>query len=345
MSAVETRTRATRIPGPPELLPGKPDAIVDLQTDDGVALVGGEWRYSDCRVEEIEFVELGAPEDPLGPGTVPNRTYDVVPHAEAADYDDSDWRRLAPEETMLRLANGRICFNWYRIAVTIPERVGDFDPAGATVVFETVIDDYAEIWVNGEMPHALGDAGGYVAAGFNAPNRLVLTRAARPGENFQLAIFGINGPLSTSPRNYIWMRTATLDFYEPERARVGVPVDADLEQIAAGFDEIAALLIVPDGSLLIAAGTAIYRWNEGVVTVFRPKSYASGLALSTEGLLIIEQRELGRVIRVNPHGDITVLDEFPGGSVDEDARRVALGDGYVYTATASDVYRRRKENA
>src|ERR671939_481965 len=120
MSAIETPTRAARIPGPPEILPGKPDAIVDLQTEDGVACVGGEWRYSDCRVEEIEFVELGAPGDPLGPGTVPNRTYDVVPHAEAADYDDSDWRRLAPAELQLRLANGRVCFNWYRITVTIP---------------------------------------------------------------------------------------------------------------------------------------------------------------------------------------------------------------------------------
>ena len=112
-----------------------------------------QWRYADARVEEIDFVEVGSPEDPLGPGTVPNRTYDVVPHAEATDFDDSGWRVLAPEETMLRLANGRVCFNWYRIAVTIPERVGDLDPTGATVVFEVVIDDYAEVWVDGELPH------------------------------------------------------------------------------------------------------------------------------------------------------------------------------------------------
>src|ERR671931_1547536 len=107
---------ASRLPGPPELLPGRPDAVVDLQTDAGAALVGGTWRYSDARVEEIDFVEVGgegAP-DPLGPGDVPNRTYDVVPHAEGADFDDSSWRVLAPEETQLRLATGRVCFNWYR---------------------------------------------------------------------------------------------------------------------------------------------------------------------------------------------------------------------------------------
>src|SRR5919202_5193353 len=126
-------TPAAKPPGPPELIPGRPDAVVDLQADAGAGLVGAEWRYSDARVEEIDFVELGSPEDPLGPGTVPNRTYDVVPHAEALDYDDSTWRRLAPEETMLRLANGRVGFNWSRLAVTIPERVGDFDLTGATV--------------------------------------------------------------------------------------------------------------------------------------------------------------------------------------------------------------------
>ena len=53
------------------------------------------WRYSDARVNEIEFVEVGHPDDPLGPGLEPNRTFDVEPHAEGADYDDSGWRKLA----------------------------------------------------------------------------------------------------------------------------------------------------------------------------------------------------------------------------------------------------------
>ena len=106
MAATQTITSAARLPGPSELLPGKPDAIVDLQSDAGAELVGGEWRYSDCTVEEIDFVAVGAPDDPLGPGGPPNRTYDVLPHAEGVDFDDSSWRVLTPEETMLRLANG-----------------------------------------------------------------------------------------------------------------------------------------------------------------------------------------------------------------------------------------------
>src|ERR671925_1143463 len=48
---------------------------------------GRRGRYREVEVGEIEFVRVagaGAP-DPLGPGTVPNRPYDVVPHAEAPD--------------------------------------------------------------------------------------------------------------------------------------------------------------------------------------------------------------------------------------------------------------------
>src|SRR5688500_4590456 len=176
-AAPQAVASAARVPGPPELLPGRPDAVVDLQTDEGAALVGGQWRSTDARIEEIEFVELAGPEaaDPLGPGDVPNRTYDVLPHAEGAGYDDSDWELLAPADTARRLATGRVCFNWYRIEVTLPERIGDVDVPGATVVFEVVVDDYAEGWVNGELPLALGITGGQVVAGFNAPSRVLLT--------------------------------------------------------------------------------------------------------------------------------------------------------------------------
>ena len=157
--------------------------------------------------------------------------------------------------------------------MTIPERVGDLDPTGASVVFEVVIDDYAEVWVNGELPHALGDTGGHVAGGFNAPNRVLLTDDARPGQQFQIAVFGINGPISASPHNYIWMRTATLDFYAPERARAGrrppssrssgpiaaldsiVASDATLERVAGGFVFTEGPVWSPDGRCCSARRT------------------------------------------------------------------------------------------
>ena len=294
---------AATLPGPPELLPGRPDAIVDLQTDAGAALVGGEWRYADARVRAIDFVDVAGPgaADPLGPGTVRNQTYDVVPHAQAPGYHDARWDVLAPADTRRRLSQGRVCFNWYRIAVTVPERIGALDPTGATIVFEVVVDDYAEVWVDGELPLALGDSGGPVVAGFNAPNRVVLTRDARPGQRFVIAVFGINGPISASPRNYIWLRSASLEFHPPR------PEPSDV--VATGFEGLAAVVEAPDGAVLFSslATGAIYRYDPLLqhVTVFRAKSWARALAFDDDGRLLIGRDD--HTLRVNPHGDTTVL--------------------------------------
>ena len=173
--------------------------------------------------------------------------------------------------------------------MTLPQRIGETDVSGATVAFEVVIDDYAEVWVNGELPHALGDTGGPVVGGFNAPNRVVLTRDARPGERFQIAVFGINGPISASPPNYIWMRTATLELYAAGRTPVGfaapIEVEGDLgnarlEQVAGGFEFTEGPVWSPEGALLFSSPNtnAIYRWDAatGAVTVFNAKSGYSG---------------------------------------------------------------------
>ena len=125
------------------------------------------------------------------------------------------WETIEPEALETRRSNGRLAFNWYRTRITLPRTVGGLDVTGATVVFELVVDDYAEIWVDGQLPLVLGQTGGQLIKGFNAPNRVVLTRDARPGQQFQLAVFGINGPISKPPENFIWVRSATLDFYRP----------------------------------------------------------------------------------------------------------------------------------
>ena len=360
----KTRLVAARLPGPPELFPGRPDAIVDLQAEDGIALVGGSWRYSDAEVREIDFVEVGSAADPLGPGEIPNRTYDVVPHAEAVDFDDSGWRVLAPAETMLRLGHGRVGFNWYRIELTIPERIGDLDTTGTTVIFEVVIDDYAEVWLDGALPLALGTAGGQVAGGFNVPNRVLLSDDVSPGERYTIAVFGINGPISASPHNYIWMRSATLELYARERASTVeevdlevevvdprleeiVPAGARLERVAGGFEFTEGPVWTRDGALLFSSPNTntIYRWSpRGEVSVFRPKSGytgvdigrfhqpgSNGLTFSPDGLLTICQHGNRRVIRVNPHGDTTVLaDSFEGMRLNSPNDLVYRSDGTLY---------------
>lgn len=344
----------------------RPDAIVDLKTDEGIALVKGQWRYHNVKVIDVDHQSPGADLAPSGP---PNRTQDIDIHAGAADFDDSTWEQIRPAQLEERRSTGRLCFNWYRTSVTIPDKIGSFDPTGATVVFEVAIDDYAEIWIDGKLPLVLGQPGGHLIKGFNAPNRVVLTKNARPGQRIQLAVFGINGPLSNPPGNFIWVRSATLDFYKA--AQIGptqfvkteiVKVDEVLDQIVAPhtqLEKLAGGFLFTEGPVWVPAtantsgyllfsdpnANMIYRWSpEGQVSVFRTKSGYSGfdvgeyhqpgsngLTLDRQGSLTINQHGNRRVIRVEPRGNISVLaDHYDGRRLNSPNDLVYRSDGALY---------------
>jgi gluconolactonase len=338
-----------------------PAAVIDLRTADGAKLVGATWRYSDVQVVTVAHHEPGPDLRASGPS---NRTNDISPHAEAANFDDSKWAVVEPAALETRRSHGRLAFNWYRTRVTLPSRVGNLDVTGATVVFELVVDDYAEIWVDGRLPVVLGQTGGQLIKGFNAPNRVVLTSDARPGQSFQLAVFGANGPLSNPPANFIWVRSATLDFYRP--GAVGgapdaggrivrldpavdhiIPAGAKLEKLAGGFEFTEGPVWHPDGYLLFSDPNAntIYRWSpEGSVSVFRTKSGYSGvdigayhqpgsngLTLDPKGLLTINQHGNRRVVRLERPGNLTVLaDRYEGKRLNSPNDLVYRSDGTLY---------------
>src|SRR4051812_33681450 len=69
----------------------KPDSIVDLRTDEGAKLVKGQWRVHAADIAEIDHHAPGADLKPTGAA---NRTHDLVPHAGAADFDDSNWEKV-----------------------------------------------------------------------------------------------------------------------------------------------------------------------------------------------------------------------------------------------------------
>ena len=345
---------------------GRPAAVIDLATDEGLRLVEGQWRYRDVSVIEVTHRGVGQDPRPSGP---PNRTYDIAPHAEAAGFDDSAWDLLPASRLQARKGNGRLSFNWYRTAITIPDRIGTFDPTGSTVVFEIVVDDYAEVWVDGRLPIVLGQTGGALVKGFNAPNRVVLTRDARPGQRFQLAVFGMNGPVSNPPANFIWVRSATLDFHRPGDAGrqrpvpveivrrdpaldAIVPQSARLEKLADGFIFTEGPVWVPrtattEGFLLFSDPNAntIYRWSpEGQVSVFRTKSGytgvdigeygqpgSNGLAVDREGRLTIAEHGNRRVTRLEQTGALTVLaDRYRGKRLNSPNDLVYRSDGALY---------------
>src|SRR4051812_24854949 len=68
---------------------GRPDAIVDLATDEGTQTVKGVWRYHDVQIVNRGSRRAGVD---LKPSGAPNMTYDLAPHAGAADFDDSHWK-------------------------------------------------------------------------------------------------------------------------------------------------------------------------------------------------------------------------------------------------------------
>jgi gluconolactonase len=286
-----------------------PDAVVDLRTREGAARVKAQWRYRDTHIHEIEHKSVGPDLKASGPA---NRTFDFAPDARGAGFDDSKWEILPADSLEERRGNGRLSFNWYRLSVTIPGKIARFDTRGSTVVFEIVMDDYAEVWVDGKLPFVLGQNGGAVAAGWNAANRVVLTRDARPGQTIQIAVLGINGPISTHPDTYIWVRSATLDFYRSGKLSRAREVKLAVEKQDAALDAI----LPPDAKLeKLADGFA---FTEGPVWMDAGDGALGPDA--AEGALLFSDPNNNLIYRLTPDGDVQVYmtkSGYTGGDIGE----------------------------
>jgi gluconolactonase len=350
---------------PQEAPEGNPEAVVDLTTAEGVRLLAGQWRYSDARIVETEFPAAGPDGQPTG---APGKTWDISPHAGAADFDDSRWEALAPEALAARRGGGRLSFNWYRISITVPATVGPYDTSGKTAVLETTIDDAAEVWVDGELARYPGQRGGSMLAGWNAANRLIVGRHVKPGQKIQLALFGVNGPLSNPPTNFIWVREAKLEFYPGKPGPVAItPAEVNVTvirkdpaldaivgpnpkifKVAEGFAFTEGPIWIPDGKYLLFSdpnSNTIYKYvPDGDLSVFRsPSGYAgsdiaeygqpgsNGLTLDRQGRLTVDQHGNRRVIRLEKDGRETVLvDRYQGKRLNSPNDLVYRSDGTLY---------------
>jgi gluconolactonase len=341
---------------------GRSDATVDLRTKEGVELIKGGWRYSDVQILEVA---AKGPGPDLKPSGAPVKTYDYAPHAGIAGFDDSKWAVLDPTTLDARRGNGKVSFNWYRLRVTLPQTVAALSVAGSTVSFEIVIDDYAEIWVNGKLTTVLGQSGGSVVKGWNAPNKVVLTRNAQPGEQFEIAVFGYNGPVSRAPENFIWVKSATLDFYKPGHGSgiqqvetkiirkdaaldTIISPDTKIEKLAGGFQFTEGPVWVREGNYLLFSdpnNNLIYRWSaDDGISIYRTHSGYSGtdigefgqpgsngLTLDAQGRVTINEHGNRRVTRLEKNGQLTVLaDRYEGKRLNSPNDLVFRSDGALY---------------
>ena len=139
---------------PPLLAPPHPLAplvppthVVDLMTAAGSAVFGARWKAMEAKIVECPALTDAMPEF--------KTTYDIEPQAGISGFDDSDWPVVAATELGAKRGGGLVSFFWFRTSLAIPANAAGFDTAGAMTVLRVNVDDYAEVWVNGELPRAV----------------------------------------------------------------------------------------------------------------------------------------------------------------------------------------------
>ena len=166
-----------------------PRASINIGDPTGLAAVGGQWKFA------RGFVP-GEPNEGL------------VSQAEGSaarmpEYNDANWEVC--HDLAGRISHG-FSFVWYRIKVTLPDTVDGHTTRGVRVQFETCVDDYGEIWIDGECNRDRG-----AIQGFNVPQRVLITDDASPGEQHTIAVLAANGPLA-APGGTVFVRYANLAF-------------------------------------------------------------------------------------------------------------------------------------
>jgi hypothetical protein len=166
-----------------------PRIALDLNKEEDRRKVGGVWRRA-----------IGY--DP----SLPNAGVALEAPASSArlpDFDDSKWEVC---EDVGQFVSSGFTFGWYRMTVEIPAELDGQSMTGASVYFETNIDDYGEVWIDGEIDYPEGSV-----AGYNKGQRVLVTRSAEPGNRHVIACIAANGPFG-KPNGGIFMRYATLAF-------------------------------------------------------------------------------------------------------------------------------------
>jgi gluconolactonase len=128
-------------------------------------------------------------------------------------------------------------------------------------------------------------------AGWNAPQRVVLADSAVPGQTLRVAIFAANAPLSAPPSNYVWIRSAAVDFYAQDRLRDTASTPLEVTRLDPALDAI-----ISSGSQVELLATG-FTFTEGPVWI--PSRPNQG-ALGDGGFLLFSEPNANLIHRYTP---------------------------------------------
>ena len=171
-----------------------PRIALDLNNEDDRRKVKGQWR--------------------IGPGLLPGQPNEgltaqlLETPARLAEFDDSKWEICS---NIRKSVSKGFTFAWYRMTVELPDQLNGVSMQDYRVFFETNVDNYAEIWIDGKIDRATG-----AIIGLNASQRVEVNAKAQPGAKHVIAVLAVNGPLAV-PRGGVFMRYATLAFEQSDR--------------------------------------------------------------------------------------------------------------------------------
>jgi hypothetical protein len=144
----------------------------------------------------------------------------------ARPADDAAFAPVAPDSLGEPRGPQELSLAWYRLRFTLPERIGGERVEERSAWLQLVVDDYAEVLVNGAFDDARGSSGAGAVSGFNTENLVRVTERARPGEAHEVLVLGVNAPLGRPPwlpfplRNAVFFRRPVrLVLREAEAAR------------------------------------------------------------------------------------------------------------------------------
>lgn len=352
-----------------QLAVDKPNAIADLKTNEGAAILQAKWFVQPAHIRDANF-QLPGPGNngdllSLYPTGTAIKTHQLHPQVGAADFEKG-FESLEPTALESRKGTGLLSFVWYKAEITVPATIGSIDTKGSTAVFDITVDDYSEIWVNGKQQQGFGQTGNGVISGYNSRNRVILTNEAKQGEKFIIYVLGINGTIGKLPENYIWIRDAVVEFYKDglpvnkqwkdigkiyvinEKMNDVITPGTKVEKIADGFSFTEGPVWHPDGYLLFSDPNTntIYRCDPVTYNVTIYKSHSgytgadigeygqpgsNGLAIDKEGRLIVAQHGNRQIIRHEKKGPVTILaDKINGKRFNSPNDVVLKSDGSIY---------------